>query len=103
MSDFEKVDLAAKALGFEVNRDAQNYPWRSDMPHEVFDPENNGEDCFELIVKLGISLEFYPEHDTVRALIQGNDGSVFEASAEMDEHGTRFAVLQVAAEVGKSK
>lgn len=56
MNDKQLVDFAAKACGFEVLRDELNYPWRSDKPHEVFDPLHDGNDAIYLVVTLNLSV-----------------------------------------------
>jgi len=56
MDDKQLVDFAAKACGFEVLRDDLNYPWRSDKPHEVFDPLHDGNDAIYLAVTLNLSV-----------------------------------------------
>jgi len=109
MNDLELLRLAAKAAGLPLSSEwdcaAEGRGIIVGHGHGDLRPWNpfvdDGE-ALRLAVKLGIGIEFYPDHDSVRAIIMDNSGDSTECSAEMDDHGTRYAIVRVAAEIGRN-
>lgn len=111
METLELLEMAAKAAGIKhVDYEGVGYDGSSGLcivgehgQHlHGWNPLSDDADALRLAVKLGIGIEFYPDHDSVRAIILDNSGQATECSAEMDVHGTRYAIVRVAAEIGKA-
>lgn len=91
---------AAKALGYDLwsDPDASHYLVDYDgVKLKRWDPEHDDGDALRLAVKLGIGINFYPDHDSVAAHIGSG-----EIVAEMDDYGTRYAIVMIAAEIGRT-
>lgn len=104
MEDRELLELAAKAAGLSVAWSDQLRLFELFGPGEsgfielkgVWNPLEDDGDALRLAVKLGVGVNFYPDSDSVAANI-GHD----EIVAEMDDYGTRYAIVRVAAEIGR--
>jgi len=104
VSDRELLELAAKAAGFEVNVAKGGGCWRNDGSKiwPKWNPLTDDGDAFRLAVKLGIGVNFYPDNDSVAASITDNVGQSSEIISQIGTCGTRYAIVKVAAEIGKS-
>lgn len=92
------IELAAKAAGYEWRRDIAETRnelgiidlWIIDLT-TAWNSLDRSSDALRLAVKLGISIRFCRETDSV---ICSKDA--FEAVEGMDEHGVRRAITRVA-------
>lgn len=100
MEDDQLLMFAAKASGLSVQFSNNYGDFSIGKPYsreEVrWNPLDDDGDALRLAVKLGIGINFYPDSDSVAANI-GHD----EIIAEMDDFGTRRAIVRVAAEIGR--
>lgn len=110
MNDKQLVDFAAKACGFAVKHDELNYPWRSDKPHEVFDPLHNGDDAIELVVTLNLSVltgfNLKGEPHQGAATMLGSHDDLRETHVPYGDNpkaAWRRSVVLAAAAMGKAK
>jgi hypothetical protein len=98
VSERQMLELAAKAAGYEWRRDIAEYRnergivglWIINLS-TGWNPLDMSSDALRLAVKLGISIRFCRETDSV---ICSKDE--FEAVEGMDEHGVRRAITRVA-------
>lgn len=104
MDNRELLELAAKAAGLSVvwsdQREVLELFGRGESGFVelkgVWNPLDDDGDSLRLAVKIGIGVNFYPDSDSVAANI-GHD----EIVAGMDDYGTRYAIVRVAAEIGR--
>jgi len=95
---------AARAIECDLWTDpatGANYLAKDGAILRRWEPADSFDDAMMLALKLGISIEFWAEHDSVLAHID-NDVNSFSETEAMDEYGTRWAILQVAAKIGAS-
>lgn len=100
MSDRKLLEMAGKAAGYSIKFVAViGECSKKDINARPWNPLENDGDALRLAVKLGISLELIPLHDSVMAHID-NENHSFSSTEAMDEFGARRAIVQVAAYIG---
>lgn len=101
MVSTQTLKNAARAIEHDLwtDSDGANYLVKDGAILRRWEPADSFDDAMKLALKLGISIEFWAEHDSVLAHID-NDTHSFSATEAMDEYGVRWAILRVAADIG---
>jgi hypothetical protein len=111
MTDQELLELAAKAAGIEI------VSWFGDCPEilgkfssgqtyiDEWNPLTNSEDALNLVVKVGIDVNHYPNSQEVGAIKHGIATRCIEKYKDDScaATATRRAIVRAAAEIGKQK
>ena len=102
MDSRELREMAARAAGFEVNVAKGGGSWINDGSKiwPKWNPIDDDGDALRLALKIGISIEVIPAHDSVMAHVD-NEHFSFSATEALDSFGARQAIIRVAAEIGR--
>lgn len=106
MNDFQMLELAAKAAGYEiefVRNSGCFYRCEEDIGREEWNPLDDDGDAFRLAIKLSICMQFIPECDTAQAYQERDSGEAFNVHvAALGDIETRRIITQAAAEIGRN-
>jgi hypothetical protein len=99
----ELLELAAKAAGYEVDRQASEYIWQEELHqlvllnlqggHTLWNPLTDEADALRLAVKLEMCIDFMD-----RRVIAGKD--MPEVIYEFEDGDYRWAIVRAAASLG---
>jgi hypothetical protein len=112
MTDQELLELAAKAAGIEyivsgslvaIESSTSQHP--SGVKYTVWNPLTNSEDALNLVVKVGIDVNHYPNSQEVGAIKHGIATRCIEKYKDDScaATATRRAIVRAAAEIGKTR
>ncbi len=100
MNEHELLQLSAKAAGFDLEYRRGSDAFYYDDPdsgREQWDPLSDDGQALRLAIKLGVSIVFMEDHDSVGAEHSAQGVMIIEA---MDDFGARRAIVRAAAEIG---
>lgn len=102
MTDQELLEMAAKAAGIQiewVRNSGCYYRCEEDVGREEWNPLADDGDAFRLMVKLGISIEFFEFIDSVTCFARDPSHTTVCAMGDLE---LRRAIVMTAAEIGKA-
>lgn len=101
MNDFQMLELAARAAGYEVEFVRNSgcfYRCEEDIGREEWNPLDDDGDAFRLAIKLSICIQFIPECDTAQVYQERDSGEAFNVNvAALGDIETRRIITQAAA------
>lgn len=106
MNDFQMLELAAKAAGYEVEFVRNSgcfYRCEEDIGREEWNPLDDDGDAFRLAIKLSICIQFIPQCDTAQVYQEREStGEPFNIHVSaLGDIELRRIITQAAAEIGR--
>lgn len=106
MTDKELLELAAKAVGYELEerytKQNEFWPWIEEL-QTIWNPLTDDGDALRLAVKLGLDMSFNNLYDDSTMVSRDTDWMVEFHREDNDPYAaTRRAIVRAAAEIGRT-